>query len=230
MAILLQENLRLWEEEKVVTDKAVVKGVPWRVLLKFRDTYGIMIGKFLTDPVWWFYIYWLPNYLNTERGFDLKKIAIAIPLIYIIAILIGNVGGWLPGYLIKRGWNVHKARRTAMMLCAACMPVTALAVTADNVWVAVLLISLASGAHCGWSANIFTLVSDNFPTKAAGSVTGLASFAGGLGGMFFSTIAVGFIVTYIGYIPIFMLMGVLHPIAMVFIYFMVGRKETAKAI
>ena len=196
---------------------------PWKKLLIHRETYGIMLGKALTDPVWWFYLFWLPSYLNSQRGFDLKGIAIAVPLIYIIAIIIGNFGGWLPGFLMKRGWPVTKARKTVMFAAAICLPVTSLAVTAQNVWVAVLLVSLACGAHSIWSHNIFAMVIDQFPHKAVGSVTGLGGFAGGIVGFFVSTIAVGYIVTYIGYIPIFILMGVLHPAAYLCVHFLIRR-------
>ncbi len=194
------------------------QAVPWKLLLKQRETYGFMIGKFLTDPVWWFYLYWMPNYLSSQRGFDIKSIAIAVPLIYIIAMLASWVGGWFSGFLIKRGWPVLKARKTIMGISAACLPVTALAVMAGNAWVAILLVSLALGAHSSWSVNIFTLVSDCFPSKSVGSVTGLGGFAGGLGGLLIATLAPGYIVTYFGYVPVFILMGILHPLAFIAIH------------
>ena len=209
----------------IYTDSRNRTQVTWRQLLRYRETYGIMLGKFLTDPVWWFYIFWLPNYLNTQRGFNLKEIAVAVPLIYIIAILIGVAAGWIPGFLMRRGWAVIKARKTTMFVCAMCLPFTAFAVIADNVWVAVLLISLASGAHSGWSNNIFTVVSDNFPSKTVASVTGLGGFAGAVGGLLFSTVLVGYIVTYLGYAPIFVLMGILHPAAMLCIHVLIRREE-----
>jgi len=192
-----------------------VKKHPWKILLQHKETYGIMLGKFLTDPVWWFYLFWMPNYLADQRGFDLKGIAIAIPLIYTIAILLGFVGGWFPGYLIRRGWPIRKARKTAMLITALFLPISATAVLASNPWVTILLVSLACGAHNGWSANIFTLVSDCYPSEAVGSVTGLAGFAGGLGGLLIATLAPGYIITYFGYVPIFFLMGALHPLAFV---------------
>ncbi|MBN2102992.1 MFS transporter [bacterium] len=192
--------------------------VPWKLLLKQRETYGFMIGKFLTDPVWWFYLYWMPNYLSSQRGFDIKSIAIAVPIIYIIAILLSWVGGWFSGYLVKRGCPVIKARKLIMGISAACLPVTAFAVIAGNPWAAILLVGLALGAHSSWSANIFTLVADCFPSKAVGSVTGLGGFAGGLGGLLIATMAPGYIVTYFGYVPIFVLMGILHPLAFIAVH------------
>ena len=200
------------------------EAVPWKLLLKQRETYGFMIGKFLTDPVWWFYLYWMPNYLFSQRGFDIKSIAIAVPLIYIIAMLASWVGGWFSGYLIKQGWPALKARKVVMAISAACLPVTALAVMAGNSWVAILLVSLALGAHSSWSVNIFTVVSDCFPFKAVGSVTGLGGFAGGLGGLLIATLAPGYIITYFGYVPIFILMGILHPLAFVAVHLNIKKQ------
>jgi len=195
-------------------------------LLKNKNAIGIMVGKFLTDPVWWFYLYWMPTYLNTQRGFDLKGIAIAIPLIYTVATLMGYLGGWFPGYLMRRGWSVGKARRLAMLLSALMLPVTSFAVFSQSPWTAILLVSLACGAHCSWSANIFTMCSDCFPSKDVGSVTGLAGFAGGLGGIILSALIPGFVVQYFGYVPVFVLMGILHPLAYLFIKFFVKYKES----
>lgn len=197
----------------------------WRDILKYKATYGILLGKMFTDPVWWFYIFWLPTYLNTERGFNLAGIAIALPLTYTIAIIMGNIGGWFPGYLIRRGWPATKARKLVMGLAAACLPVTAFTVTADNVWVAILLVSLACGAHSIFSHNIFAIITDQYPTNAVGSVTGLSTFTGSMAGVFISTLAVGYIVTYFGYLPIFILMGVLHPTAYVCVHFLIRKSS-----
>ena len=191
--------------------------IKWSLLLKEKQTWGIMLGKFFTDPVWWFYLYWMPDYLNTQRDFDLKGIAIAIPMIYTLATLMGFVGGWFPGNLMRRGWSVGKARKTTMMISALFLPISAMAVVAQNPWLAILLVSLACGAHNSWSANIFTLCSDCFPSKTVGSVTGLAGFAGGLGGIIFSALIPGFVVQYFGYMPVFILMGFLHPLAYIMI-------------
>ncbi len=214
------------EKQTQSVEKDIAQTVPWKVLLKQRETYGFMIGKFLTDPVWWFYLYWMPNYLSSQRGFDIKSIAIAVPLIYIIAILLSWIGGWFSDYLIKRGWPAIKARKLIMGISAACLPVTALAVMAGNAWVAILLVSLACGAHSSWSANIFTLVTDCFPSKSVASVTGLGGFAGGLGGLIIATMAPGYIVTYFGYIPVFILMGILHPLAFIAIQLNMKKSMT----
>jgi len=191
--------------------------IAWSDLIKHKQTIGIMFGKFLTDPVWWFFLYWMPTYLNTQRGFDLKGIAIAIPLIYIIATLMGFVGGWMPGYFINKGWSVEKARKSVMMFSALILPFTVYAVFAENHWITIILVGVAWGAHNSWSANIFTMCSDCFNSDSVGSVTGIAGFAGGLGGVLLSALIPGFVVQYFGYIPVFVLMGILHPLAYLFI-------------
>jgi ACS family hexuronate transporter-like MFS transporter len=192
--------------------------IPWSQLVKQRQTVGIMIGKFLTDPVWWFFLYWMPTYLNTQRNFDLKSIALAIPAIYIIATVMGFFGGWLPGYYIKKGWPVEKARKTTMLLSASLLPFTVYAVFASNPWITILLVGVACGAHNSWSANIFTMCSDCFKSESVGSVTGIAGFAGGFGGVLLSALIPGFVVQYFGYTPVFIMMGFLHPLAFLFIY------------
>lgn len=201
------------------------KTIKWSRLLKHKETYGIMIGKFCTDPVWWFYIAWLPNYLYDKRDFNINEIAIALPLIYGIAIVFGNIAGWAAGYLIRKGLHPRVARKRVMFVCALFMPLSALAVFADNPWVAILLVSLACSAHNGWSANIFTLVGDCFDSTAVGSVTGLIGFAGGIGGVLIAGLAPAFIIQYFGYVPIFILMGVLHPVAIVFVHLFIKKGE-----
>lgn len=201
------------------------KTIKWSRLLKHKETYGIMIGKFCTDPVWWFYIAWLPNYLYDKRDFNINEIAIALPIIYGIAIIFGNIAGWAAGYLIRKGLHPRVARKRVMFVCALFMPLSALAVFADNPWVAILLVSLACSAHNGWSANIFTLVGDCFDSTAVGSVTGLIGFAGGIGGVLIAGLVPAFIVQYFGYVPIFILMGVLHPVAIVFVHLFIKKGE-----
>lgn len=201
------------------------KTIKWSRLLKHKETYGIMIGKFCTDPVWWFYIAWLPNYLYDKRDFNINEIAIALPIIYGIAIVFGNIAGWAAGYLIRKGLHPRVARKRVMFVCALFMPLSALAVFADNPWVAILLVSLACSAHNGWSANIFTLVGDCFDSTAVGSVTGLIGFAGGIGGVLIAGLAPAFIIQYFGYVPIFILMGVLHPVAIVFVHLFIKKGE-----
>jgi ACS family hexuronate transporter-like MFS transporter len=195
------------------------KELTWRKLLEHRDTYGIMIGKFLTDPVWWFYMFWMPPYLYDKHGFSVDQVAWAFAVIYLIAIVLGNLIGWLPGFLAGRGWSILKSRKTVMLGSALLMPFVMLAIVFQHPWVAIMLVALACAAHNGWSANIFTLTSDCFPPKAVASVTGLAGFGGALGGILFSSLVPGYAIEWVGYQPVFVLMGLLHPVAYVIIRF-----------
>ena len=223
--MFLYKNPACQTTEMSIDDVNKQEKVSWKELIRIKETYGIMLGKFLTDPVWWFYLYWMPSYLESQRGFNIKANANAIFLIYAIAMLLGILGGWLPKLFIKKGWEVARARKTTMKIAAACLPITAFAVFAKDAWLAIVLVSLACGAHTAWSANIFTLVSDCFPSKIVASVTGLAGFAGGLGGLLLATLAPGFIITYFGYIPIFVLMGMLHPLAYLSIKFLIRNEK-----
>jgi ACS family hexuronate transporter-like MFS transporter len=197
-------------------------------ILRSRAAWGIMIGKFCADPVWWFYIFWLPSYLNKRYGLNLEQIGYAFPIIYALAIVMANVAGWYAGQLIDRGRTKFDARKHVMMICAMCMPITALAGISPSPWIVILLVSLAAGAHSGWSANIFTLCSDSFPSQAVGTVAGLAGFAGGVGGIVLSSLAPGYIIKYFGYVPIFVLMGLLHPLALCVIHWTI-RPQSASS-
>jgi len=160
--------------------------VGWRRLFRYRQTWAFVIGKFLTDPIWWFYLYWLPKFLNERHGLSLT--ALGLPLIVIYTMTsVGSVGGgWLSSGLIKRGWPVNRSRKAAMLLCALCVVPIVSASRVSGLWTSVLLIGLAAAAHQGWSANIFTMASDMFPKRAVGSVVGLGGMAGAVGGLLFS--------------------------------------------
>lgn len=199
--------------------------VGWLDALQDRKTWGFALGKFLTDPVWWFYLYWLPPYLYDVRKFDLKQVGWALPVVYLMADVGSVGGGWLSGYLMRRGWGTMQARRGAMAVCALCMPVAALAVLAPGPVLAIALISLATAAHQGWSANIFTITSDVFPKEAVGSVVGIGGCAGGIGGFLFSAIIPGFIITHFGYVPMFAIMGALHVIALLSIFPLLKERQ-----
>ncbi len=158
--------------------------VSWLSLLGYRQTWSFFIAKFLTDPVWWFFLIWLPDYFQKTRGLEIRKSWIHIVTIYSIVTVLSIYGGWITGYLTKRGWSVTRARKTGMFVFALCvLPV--LFVTKVGDWTAVLLIGLAASAHQAWSANLFTTVSDMFPKKAVASVIGIGGMAGSAGGILF---------------------------------------------
>ena len=157
--------------------------IAWARLLPHRQTWAFAIGKFMTDPIWWVYLFWLPKFLNTK--FDLNILQLGLPLIviYVIADFGSIGGGWLSSTMIKRGWTVNAARKTTMLICAfLVIPIVYASIT-DNLWVSVVLIGIAAAAHQGWSANIFTIASDMFPKQAVGSVVGIGGMAGSIGGM-----------------------------------------------
>ena len=170
------------EEQQATKEK-----IRWGQLLTYRQTWAFFFGKFLTDFVWWFYLFWLPSYLKDKYHVDIKDLAnFALPLIIIYSFTtVGSIGGgWLSSRLIQIGWSVNRARKTAMFAFAlAVVPITA--VKYVSLWPAVILIGIAAAAHQGWSANIFTTASDMFPKKAVASVTGIGAMAGAVGGLLF---------------------------------------------
>ncbi len=162
--------------------------VPWTKLLTYRQTWAFALGKFLTDPIWWFYLFWLPDFLQSEYHLGLLEMAVPVAVVYIISTFGSVGGGYLPMFFINRNMPVFKARKTAMFIFALCVLPVVFAQHAGeiNMWLAVLVIGIAAAAHQAWSANIFTTVSDMFPKKATGSVTGIGGMAGGMGGIVLS--------------------------------------------
>ena len=156
----------------------------WISLLKYRQTWSFIFAKFMTDPIWWFFLIWLPDYFKKTRGLDIKKSWVHLVTIYTIITVLSILGGWITGYLTRQGWTVTRARKTGMFIFACCV-VPILAVTKVGDWPAVLLIGLAGAAHQAWSANLYTTVSDMFPKHAIASIIGIGGLAGAAGGMMF---------------------------------------------
>jgi ACS family hexuronate transporter-like MFS transporter len=157
--------------------------IPWAHLLPHRQTWAIAVGKFLTDPIWWFYLTWSGVFLADRFGVDLKTIGAPLVTIYLLADVGSIGGGWLSSWLIGKGWSANAARKTALTACALCVVPVSLAPLVSSMWVAVLLIGLAAAAHQGFSANLYTLASDMFPRRAVGSVIGIAGMSGAVGGI-----------------------------------------------
>ena len=217
------------EYEYIQSDKEAPQAkIPWRKLLPHRQTWAFAIGKFLTDPIWWVYLFWLPDFLSKKYGLDLKTFGIPIVIIYVIADVGSIGGGWLSSTLIKRGWSINAGRKTAMLICAlAVIPIVFASIT-SNLWVSVLLIGLAAAAHQGWSANIFTTASDMFPKQAVGSVVGIGGMAGAIGGMYMSKV-VGWILDATGsYFIIFAIAASAYLVALAVIHFLAPNLEPAK--
>ena len=197
------------------------KKLPWRQLLGIRQTWAFIAAKFLTDPVWWFLLIWLPDYFNKTRGLPLKESWVYLVSIYGIITVLSMAGGWVTGFLISRGWPVTRARKAGMLgFALLVVPICFVSFAGD--WVAVLLIGLAGAAHQAWSATLFTTVSDVFPDDAVASVVGIGGMAGAIGGMLFP-LACGLILDLYpatGYAILFAACGLAYLVAFGFNHFL----------
>ena len=198
--------------------------VKWTTLLGRRETWAFAIGKFMTDPIWWFYLYWLPKFLDARYGIKLAQVAAPLIVIYVLADVGSVGGGWLSGAFLKRGWTVNRARKTTMLIAALLIVPTAFAPTMSGLWASVLVVGLAAAAHQWWSANIFTLSSDMFPRQAVGTVVGIGGFAGAMGGVLFQRVT-GLVLQSNGnnYVPIFAICGSAYVTALLVIHLLVPR-------
>lgn len=212
------------DKDETVNEEKQKEKVSWFKLLTYRQAWAFVCGKFLTDPVWWFYLFWLPSFLNKQYGMSKTDLALPIAVVYTMTTVGSIYGGWLSGNLIKKGWEVYKARRTAMLVFALCVVpvVSAQALGQYSHWFAILIVGFAASAHQAWSANIFTSVSDMFPKKAVASVTGLGGMAGGIGGILIARTAGALLDHYealgsieTGYYIMFIICGSLYLVAWV---------------
>ena len=202
--------------------------IPWLRLLPHREAWAFAIGKFCIDPIWWFYLFWIPDFLQRTHGLNLLQIGPPVMAIYLISDAGSVAGGWFSSSLIKRGASINVARKGAMLLCAACVLPIVLAYYTHSMWTAVLLIGLAAAAHQGFSANLFTLTSDMFPSRAVGSVTGIGGMAGAIGGMFIAKI-VGYVLEKTGsYFVPFLIAASAYLVALGFIHLLSPRLQPAK--
>lgn len=206
--------------------------VKWRRLLSIKQTWVFIVGKLFTDPVWWFFLFWLPSYFSSTFSLDLKKPSLHLVVVY-AATTVGSIaGGYLSSYLIRKGWPVLKARKAALLTAAICVLPILFARFATDIWVAVGIISIAAAAHQAWSSNIFTIVSDMVPKKAVSSVVGIGGMTGSIGSTFFPLL-VGFILDYYklagnivaGYNIIFIICGFAYIIAWLIIHILTSRMK-----
>jgi ACS family hexuronate transporter-like MFS transporter len=160
--------------------------IPWLVLLRHRQTLAFAVGMTASAPIWWFYIFWAPDFLNKRYNLGLTQSSLPLVIMFLSASVGGVGAGWLSSKLLRRGWTVNAARKTALLVCALCVVPVLATPLVPNPWIAVILVGLASAAHCGFAANLFTLVSDTVPQQAVSSVVGIGGMAGALGGMAFA--------------------------------------------
>ena len=195
--------------------------IAWSRIVLTRGAIAFALAKFLTDPMWWLLLFWLPDFFAKRYGLDLKSFGPPLVAVYILSDLGSIAGGWLSSAMIARGASVNRARKTAMLICAvAVLPIMG-AMYADNLWFAVAIVGLATAAHQGFSANIYTMSSDLFPRSAVGTVIGFGGTIGAIGGMAMSRYA-GWVLDVIGsYTPIFIVAGSVYLIAVLAIHLLV---------
>lgn len=212
------------EQDPVV----VVEKVSWLKVIRARETWGYALGKFLIDPIWWMFLFWLPDFLHKRYGLDLKTFGPPLVAIYLLSDIGSVGGGWLSSQFIKRGWSVNAARKVTMLICAALALPVGVAAMADNLWVAVAIIGVATAAHQGFSANLYTLPSDVFPNGAVGSVVGIGGMFGAFGGMAMAKYA-GYVLDKIGsYTPIFIYAATGYFLALLAVHLLMPKLEPAK--
>jgi len=202
--------------------------VPWLTLLRDRAAWAYTIARLLADPVWWFYLFWLPGFLHEHFHLTTKQAGDRVSVVYAIAIVGSIGGGWLAAKLLGRGWSLDAARKTSLLVCALCVLPVFAAAFATNSWVAVMLVGLAAAAHQGWSANLYTFVSDTMPKRAVSSVVGLGGFAAGIASMGNAQI-VGKVltVTHNNYVPIFVWASLMYVVAWIVLQLLVPKIEPA---
>jgi ACS family hexuronate transporter-like MFS transporter len=212
-----------------VPEDSTVK-IPYLELLKKRAAWAFLVGKFCTDPVWWFYLFWIPGFLSDKYHVDLQHIGPPLVVIYLAADVGSVSGGWLSSALLKRGWDLTRARKTAMLVFACTVLAVALVpFAAGNLWLTVALIGIAAGSHQGWSANLFTMASDCFPRKALASIVGLGGLGGALGGMLAQP-AVGkwLDLSHQAYAPLFFIAGCMYLFSLLIIHLLLPRFRQVK--
>jgi ACS family hexuronate transporter-like MFS transporter len=202
----------------------------WLSLIGYRQTWAFVAGKFMIDPIWWFYLFWVPDFLQRKHGVAFLKIGVPILVIYLMADVGSVAGGWLSSWLIHHGRSVNMARKTAMLLCAVSVIPIVFAYRVESLWGAVLLIGLAAAGHQGFSANLFTLTSDTFPAQAVGSVVGMGGMAGAIGGMLIAKI-VGYTLQWTGsYMVPFLIAGFAYLLALAAIQILAPKLEPVRIL
>jgi len=202
--------------------------VPWAGLLGYRQTWTFAIGKFLIDPIWWFYLFWIPDYMQRVHGLKLNGIFWPVFTIYLISDIGSVGGGWISSLLIRRGVSVNAARKSAMLICAICVVPIAMTYHVSGLWPATLLIGLAAAAHQGFSANLFTLTSDLFPSRAVGSVVGIGGMTGAIGGILIAEI-VGHVLQWTNsYMIPFFIAASAYSVALLVIHLLSPKLEPAE--
>ncbi|GAB3562191.1 MFS transporter [Spirosoma luteolum] len=206
--------------------------VSWGKLLGYKQTWAFAVGKFMADPIWWFYMSWLPDFFNSndalDQKLDLKSFGLPFLIIYVVSDAGSIFFGWLTTQFMNMGWTANRARKTTMLICALCVVPIFFAAKTSSLTVAIALISLATAAHQGWSANMYTFASDLFPRNVVASVTGIGGMFGAVGGILLALLA-GRIITHFGYLPMFIIASCAYLIALVIIHLVLPKMEPVRA-
>jgi ACS family hexuronate transporter-like MFS transporter len=214
------------DEEKIPTIK-----VSWGRLLGYKQTWAFAVGKFMADPIWWFYMSWLPDFFNSNDAFDqkldLKSFGIPFLIIYVVSDAGSIFFGWLTTQFMNMGWSANRARKTTMLICALCVVPIFFAAQTSSLTIAIALIAVATAAHQGWSANMYTFASDLFPKNVVASVTGIGGMFGAVGGILLALLA-GRIITAFGYLPMFIIASCAYLIALGIIHLILPKLEPVK--
>jgi len=205
-----------------------LEAVPWSRVLPCKETWAFAIGKFLTDPIWWFYLFWLPRYLQSTFGLSLSSNRLPLVVVYSVSTVGSIGGGWISSSLLRAGKSANVSRKTAMLICAICVLPVFAAPYIHHLWTVVALVGLATAAHQGWSANLFTLPSDMFPKAAVGSVIGIGGMSGAIGGVLMQ-LATGYIVKITNsYVPLFVVACIAYILALAVIHSITPRLAPAR--
>lgn len=216
------------------SDGAAPKPVHWGPLLRDRRTWAIAGAKLLTDPVWWFLLFWLPDFMHRVYGLDLRTFGLPLATIYALATVGALTGGWIPGQMLRRGASLNAARKSTLLVCALAVVPIPLVLTFSNVWYAVMIVGLALAAHQGFSTNVFALATDLFPSRVVGTVVGIGALLGNLGGLAMLEFTGWMLDTTGSYVPMFMICAVAYLLALLLIQSLVptvraGDHEPADA-
>lgn len=224
------EELSLIHDDGIAPspDRPITQSIRWIDFFRFPQTWGLLFARIISDPVWWFYLFWLPKYLTEKEGLSERQMSYVVWIPYLISDVGSIFGGWYSGKLIARKFGAVSARKTVMAVSALMMPVGLLLILKPPVPVALALISFVLGAHSSWKTNLVTLTVDIFPRSVVGSVHGIVATGGGIGGALFTTVA-GYIIDKYSYTPLLVTMGLLHPLAYVCVRWLV-RGEAIKSV
>lgn len=203
--------------------------IPWRSLFRYRGTWAFVTAKFLTDPVWYLFLFWLPDFFAKRHGLDLTSFGPPLIAVYLLADVGSIGGGWLSSALIKRGYSVNAGRKLALLACALCVLPIFFASTVSSLTAAVAIIGLAAAAHQGWSSNLYTMVSDTFPTRSVASVMGIGGAAGAVGGMIMARYVGQVLETVGSYVPVFLWAGSAYLVALALVHILVPRLDEPAA-